>query len=112
MSVTIFITFIHVVTCILIIAAVLLQSVKGAETGVMIGGSSQTLFGARGASSFLAKMTVVLATLFMVTSLTLSLIHQSPVGSSIMLDEPMKALPAAPVTPNAAPGTAQAPAKK
>jgi preprotein translocase subunit SecG len=41
--VTIFITFIHVVTCILIIAAVLLQSGKGAETGVMIGGSSQTL---------------------------------------------------------------------
>jgi preprotein translocase subunit SecG len=57
-------------------------------------------------------MTVVLATLFMVTSLTLSLIHQSPVGSSIMLDEPMKALPAAPVTPNATSGTAQAPAKK
>ncbi len=113
---TIFITFIHVVTCVLIIAAVLLQSGKGAETGVMIGGSSQTLFGARGASSFLSKLTVVLATLFMVTSLTLSLIHQSPVGSSIMLDAPMKALPSMPATstsnPPAASSGAQAPVKK
>ena len=37
---SIFITIVHVLTSLLIIAAVLLQSGKGAETGVMIGGSS------------------------------------------------------------------------
>lgn len=99
---TVLITIIHVFTCILIVAAVLLQSGKGAETGVMIGGSSASMFGARGASSFLAKMTVVLATLFMVTSLALSLIRQNPVGPSLLLNTPLKALPsAAPPTPQA-----------
>ena len=49
---SIFITIIHVLTSLLIIAAVLLQSGKGAETGVMIGGSSQSMFGARGPRPF------------------------------------------------------------
>ena len=92
---TTLITIIHVLTCVLIIGAVLLQSGKGADTGVMLGGSSQSLFGARGASSFLSKVTVVLATLFMVTSLSLSLIRQSPVGPSLLLTAPIKSLPAA-----------------
>jgi len=90
----IFITFIHVVTCFLIIAAVLLQSGKGAETGVMIGGSSSSMFGARGATPFLTKVTVVLATVFMVTSLSLALLKQNAVGPSILLNTPLKALPA------------------
>lgn len=92
---TTLITIIHILTCVLIIGAVLLQSGKGADTGVMLGGSSQSLFGARGASSFLSKVTVVLATLFMVTSLSLSLIRQSPVGPSLLLNAPIKSLPAA-----------------
>ncbi len=99
---TVLITIVHVMACILIVAAVLLQSGKGAETGVMIGGSSSSMFGARGASSFLAKVTVVLATLFMVTSLALSLIRQNPVGPSLLLNTPLKALPSAapPAPPN------------
>lgn len=92
---TVLITIVHVMTCFLIVGAVLLQSGKGAETGVMIGGSSQSMFGARGASSFLSKVTVVLATLFMVTSLSLSLIRQSPVGPSLLLNSPINSLPAA-----------------
>jgi preprotein translocase subunit SecG len=97
---TVLITIVHVMACIMIVAAVLLQSGKGAETGVMIGGSSSSMFGARGASSFLAKVTVVLATLFMVTSLALSLIRQNPVGPSLLLNTPLKALPsAAPAAP-------------
>jgi preprotein translocase subunit SecG len=93
---SIFITIIHVLTSLLIIAAVLLQSGKGAETGVMIGGSSQSMFGARGATPFLTKVTVVLATIFMVTSLSLALIKQNTVGSSLLLNAPIQALPAPP----------------
>ncbi len=101
---SIFITIIHVLTSLLIIAAVLLQSGKGAETGVMIGGSSQSMFGARGATPFLTKVTVVLATVFMVTSLSLALIKQNTVGSSLLLNAPIQALPAPP-----APAKAPAP---
>lgn len=106
---TYFITFIHVLTCLFIVAAVLLQSGKGAETGVMIGGSSQSMFGAQGATPFLSKITVVLATVFMVTSLSLALIKQNAVGPSLLLNSPVKALPAPPVSSAPAPPV---PAKK
>lgn len=107
-----FITFIHVATCFLIIAAVLLQSGKGAETGVMIGGSSQSMFGARGATPFLSKVTVVLATVFMVTSLSLSLLKQNAVGPSLLLNTPLKALPAPSVPVNPSPPATVPPAQK
>ncbi len=103
---TILITTIHVLTCLFIIAAVLLQSGKGAETGVMIGGSSQSMFGAQGATPFLGKLTVVLATVFMVTSLSLALIKQNAVGPSLLLNAPVKALPTpAAQAPSAAPAS-------
>ena len=47
---------IHVVACIALIMIVLLQTGKGADMGAAFGGgSSQTLFGSTGASSFLSK---------------------------------------------------------
>lgn len=108
----IFITFIHVLTCFLIIAAVLLQSGKGAETGVMIGGSSQSMFGARGATPFLTKVTVVLATIFMVTSLSLALLKQNAVGPSLLLNAPLKALPSPAASGSPSPVSPVLPAKK
>lgn len=108
----VFITVIHVLTCLLIIAAVLLQSGKGAETGVMIGGSSQSMFGARGATPFLTKVTVVLATVFMVTSLSLALLKQNAVGPSILLNTPLKALPSPGASGNSVPEGNVPPAKK
>lgn len=108
---SIFLTVIHVLTCLLIIAAVLLQSGKGAETGVMIGGSSQSMFGARGATPFLTKVTVVLATVFMVTSLSLALLKQNAVGPSLLLNTPIKALPAPAVSAKTGPAATVPPAK-
>ncbi len=71
---TIFLTIIHIFVCIFLIAVVLLQSGKGAELGAAFGGSSQTLFGSRGAATFLSKMTTIAAVVFMITSLTLAVI--------------------------------------
>jgi preprotein translocase subunit SecG len=63
----------HVIVCILLILIVLLQSGKGAEMGVsMGGGAGQTLFGASGPASLLAKVTTAVAVIFMITSLTLA----------------------------------------
>lgn len=60
--------------CFFLIFIVLIQSGKGAELGAAFGGSSQTLFGARGAATFFSKMTTIAAVVFMLTSLTLAVI--------------------------------------
>mgnify|MGYP006285781715 CR=1 FL=1 len=65
----------HVVIALALIAVVLLQQGKGAETGAAFGsGASSTVFGARGSASFLTRSTAVLAALFFVTSLTLAIL--------------------------------------
>ena len=57
---------------------VLLQTGKGADMGATFGGgSSQTLFGSTGATTFLTKSTTFVAVAFMVTSLTLAYISTS-----------------------------------
>jgi preprotein translocase subunit SecG len=77
---TTFIVALHVTVCILLILIVLLQSGKGAEMGVSLGGGGgQTLFGAGGPATILTKITTAVAIIFMVTSLTLAYIsgHKS-----------------------------------
>lgn len=68
---TVIIVF-HILTAIFLIAVVLLQSGKGAQMGAAFGGSSQTLFGSRGAATFLNKLTTIAGVVFMLTSLTLA----------------------------------------
>lgn len=66
------ILLIHVVLAIALVAVVLVQQGKGAEAGASFGGgASQTVFGSRGNSSFLAKLTGVLVALFFISALTL-----------------------------------------
>lgn len=65
---------IHILASFFLISVVLLQSGKGAEIGAAFGGSSQTLFGSRGAATFLNKLTTVAAVVFMLTSLALTMV--------------------------------------
>jgi len=66
---------------------VLLQTGKGADMGAAFGGgSSQTLFGSTGASSFLSKATTVAAIVFMLTSLVLAYMSSHRTSGSIMSD--------------------------
>ena len=64
---------IHILACFFLIFIVLIQSSKGAELGAAFGGSSQTLFGSRGAATLFSKLTTVSAVVFMLTSLFLSM---------------------------------------
>lgn len=65
--------FIHIASAFCIIALVLVQRGKGADAGAGFGaGASGTVFGARGATTALSRATAILATMFMVTSLTLA----------------------------------------
>jgi len=77
----------HVVVCIALIMIVLLQTGKGADMGSAFGGgSSQTLFGSTGASTFLSKLTTVAAVVFMLTSLGLAYISGHSTSGSIMTE--------------------------
>ncbi|MBY4678805.1 preprotein translocase subunit SecG [Marinobacterium arenosum] len=63
----------HVLLAAGIIGFVLLQQGKGAEAGASFGGgASQTVFGASGSTSFLARVTGVLAAGLFVTSFVLA----------------------------------------
>jgi preprotein translocase subunit SecG len=76
----------HLIVCFLMIAAILLQAGKGAEIGAAFGGSSQTVFGSRGPGTFLSKVTVAAAIIFMLTSLGLALLSRQETTSSTVLD--------------------------
>jgi preprotein translocase subunit SecG len=76
---------VHIVVSVALIMIVLLQTGKGADMGAAFGGgSSQTLFGSTGASTFLSKATTVAAIVFMVTSLVLAYMSSHRTTGSIM----------------------------
>ena len=98
------ITVLHVAGAVILIIVILLQSGKGAAMGSGLGGgSSQTMFGSSGASNFLTKLTTGVAILFMVTSLTLSILSSKKDSRSIMkgVEEPIEeqSVPAEPSPP-------------
>ena len=97
----------HIIVCFLMIAAILLQAGKGAEIGASFGGSSQTVFGSRGPGTFLSKITVGAAIVFMLTSLSLALLSKQANTSSTVIDlHPTSHHEStAPATPAATPST-------
>jgi len=81
------VTTIHVIICLVLIIAVLLQSGKAADLAGTFGGvGSQKVFGPRGAGTILSKVTTISAILFMFTSLGLWLLSDRG-GKSIMEQE-------------------------
>jgi preprotein translocase subunit SecG len=100
--------FIHVIVCIALIMIVLLQTGKGGDMGAAFGGgSSQSLFGSTGASTFLSKATTVAAVVFMITSLALAYMSSNQTGKSIMTntEAPMSAPAASETKPDEAQNT-------
>jgi preprotein translocase subunit SecG len=63
---------VHVVIALAIVGLVMLQQGRGADAGAGFGGASNSVFGARGAASFLSRSTAIMATLFFITSLSLA----------------------------------------
>ena len=110
------VTIVHVVVTLGLILIVLLQSGKGADIGAAFGGgSSQTVFGGRGAATFLSKLTSALAILFMLTSLGLTILASQRGGSTVVGEETSRSTQSAPrdagAPAPATPGpTGQAPA--
>lgn len=92
---------IHVIVCIALILIVLLQTGKGADMGAAFGGgSSQTLFGSTGASTFLTKATTAAAIIFMLTSVTIAYLSSNKTGKSVMANQPVSTQPQKPPPAN------------
>ncbi|MEF3194217.1 MAG: preprotein translocase subunit SecG [Halothiobacillaceae bacterium] len=79
----------HVLVGILLIALVLMQHGKGADAGAAFGsGASSTVFGARGAATFLSRTTAWLVAIFFVTSLLLAyIVTSAPQRGSVVSSE-------------------------
>lgn len=82
----IFVTILHTIMCIILIAIVLLQTGKGADMGAAFGGASNTLFGGAGPASFLNKITTIAAVMFMVTSFVLAIMSTGGGTTSKVLE--------------------------
>jgi preprotein translocase subunit SecG len=96
---------IHYLVCVFLIIVILLQAGKGADVGAAFGGASQTVFGSRGAATFLSKLTTAVAIIFLITSISLASISRNKGKSSILKTVPEESQPmATPVsTPAASP---------
>ncbi len=107
----------HILVSFLLMGVVLLQSGRGGGLAGSFGGGAgnQTLFGGRGATTFLTKATWVLGGGFMVTSLILALAIGNRQGTarpkSVLRENPPIGAPAqpGPGTPTPAPPTGQEP---
>jgi preprotein translocase subunit SecG len=103
------IVFFHVIACLFLIAVVLLQQGKGQDLASAFGGGgTQTAFGPRGSATVLSRATTILAGVFMVTSLALSIVRPRSGGVLDQVVEPAAATSPSPAASAAPPTTAPA----
>jgi preprotein translocase subunit SecG len=92
----ILVLIVHIIVCLFLVVVVLLQSGKAADLAGAFGGmGSQTAFGPRGSATLLSKATTISAALFMVTSLSLSILATRNAGlaTTVLEGEPAKSVP-------------------
>jgi preprotein translocase subunit SecG len=101
------IVVLYVLVCLFLIGVILLQQGKGGDiANAFGGGSSQAVFGARSGATLLTRATSVLAALFVIFAMVLTVWGQRGPGSVVG----GIAAPPAPVAAPAAPATNAAPA--
>ena len=81
------ILIVHVVVSLAVIGLVLIQHGKGADAGAAFGGgSSGSVFGAQGSSTFLTRATSISVTVFFCTSIALAFVASSKHETSAAFD--------------------------
>ena len=99
----ILLTLVHIIVCLFLIIVILLQSGKAADLAGAFGGmGSQTAFGPRGSQTLLSKATTASAVVFMLTSMSLSIVatrNQNVNGTALQRHQTKAAVPAAPPAP-------------
>ena len=83
-----FVWVVHVSVAVVLIGLILIQHGKGADMGAAFGtGSAGSLFGSSGSANFLSRSTSVAATLFFVTSLTLTYLYSHTAPQQGVMDK-------------------------
>ena len=73
----------NIILAILLVAIILLQKSEGGALG--LGASQDSFISSRSASSFLTKATAIIATLFIITSISLTIMsNEEFTGSSVL----------------------------
>ena len=80
-----FILILNVILAILLIGVILLQRSEGGALGLGI--SQDNFISSRSASSFLTKTTAILAALFIITSISLTVISKEELSSKSVLEK-------------------------
>jgi len=80
-----FVLIIDIILAILLIISVLLQKSEGGALG--LGVSQDTFISSRSAGNFLTKTTVILATLFIITSISLTIMSKDEFSSTSVIEK-------------------------
>ena len=81
----ILLVILHIIICLFLIGVVLLQQGKSADLAGAFGGQgSQTAFGPRGAANLLTRLTTWSAILFMITSISLTILRSRSSDRSVL----------------------------
>ena len=76
---------INIILAILLVVIILLQKSEGGALG--LGVSQDSFISSRSAGSFLTKATAIIATLFIITSISLTIISKEEFSSSSVLEK-------------------------
>ena len=80
-----FVLLVNIILAVLLIIVVLLQKSEGGALG--LGVSQDSFISSRSASSFLTKTTAIIATLFIITSVTLTVMSKEKFSTKSVLEK-------------------------
>ena len=75
----------NLILAIFLVVIILIQKSEGGALG--IGASQESFVSSRSASNFLTKLTAIIATLFIITSISLTIIAQKEIPTSSVLEK-------------------------
>ena len=79
-----FILVLNIILAIILVIIILLQKSEGGALG--IGASQESFISSRSAGSLLTKVTAIIATLFIITSISLTIMAQKEISTSSVLE--------------------------
>ena len=80
-----FILLINIISAVLLIIVILLQKSEGGALG--IGASQESFISSRSASNFLSKTTGIIATIFIITSILMTIVSQKEISRTSVLEK-------------------------
>ena len=80
-----FILVLNIILAVLLVVIILLQRSEGGALG--IGVSQESFVSSRSAGNFLTKATAIIATLFIITSISLTIIARKEISTSSVLEK-------------------------